>query len=244
MGRCSKAVALGAVALAGVALASPPARAARFTIPAGARQLIVVSSPTYAPPGYVATLRAYERAGPGARWRPVFAPWPAEIGSGNLNDHRHEGDHSTPTGVYGIGLTMYGNKPNPGGLHYAYHRLVCGDWWDEDSSSPQYNQFVHVRCGFTPEFAPWSEALWTETVAYPYFAVIRFNMNPVIRGADAPGSGIFLHSWVSGPTEGCVALPESRLLAVLRWLKPVAHPVIAIGTGRELTGVTRAGAGA
>jgi L,D-peptidoglycan transpeptidase YkuD (ErfK/YbiS/YcfS/YnhG family) len=124
-------------------------------------------------------------------------------------------------------------------LHYAYHKLGCGDWWDEDPYSAQYNQFVHVACGVTPTFAAWSEALWTETVAYPYFAVIRFNMSPVIRGTDAPGSGIFLHSWMSGPTEGCVALHQGQLVKVLRWLSPSLHPVIEIGTDQQLASLRR-----
>lgn len=207
---------------------------ARLQIPASADQLIVVSSPTAdpPPPGYLATLRTYQRANASAPWRPVSGPWQAETGSGHLlpSSVRREGDHATPIGVFGIGPTMYGNQPNPGRLHYAYHQLVCGDWWDEDPYSPQYNQFVHVRCGATPAFAAWSEPLWTETVAYPYFAVIQFNMNPIRAGASGLGSGIFLHSWVDGATEGCVALPEDELLAVLRWLKPSAHPVIEIGT--------------
>ena len=155
----------------------------------------------------------------------MFPAWQAEIGSGELRDVRREGDHATPTGVYPFGLTMYGNEPNPGGLHEPYHRLVCGDWWDEDPYSAQYNRFVHVACGSTPPFAAWSEALWTETTAYPYFAVIDYNENPTISGPDAPGSGIFLHAWMEGPTEGCVALHIPDLLHVLRWLEPADHPV-------------------
>lgn len=210
----------------------------RLKIPSSAEQLIVVSSPTADPPapGYLATLRTYQRVNDRAPWRVVFPAWGAETGSGHLiaAARRREGDHATPIGVFGVGATIYGNKPNPRGLHYRYHRLVCGDWWDEDPYSPRYNRFVHVRCGSTPGFAAWSEALWTETVAYPYFAVIRFNMNPIVGGPNAPGSGIFLHSWVDGPTEGCVALPEARLLSVLRWLRPSAHPVVEIGTDAEL----------
>lgn len=215
-------------------MARADARGVRFEVPADADQLIVVSSPTYQPPDYLATLRTYERAGSSSRWRAVFGAWQAETGEGHLRDVRREGDGSTPTGVFGIGATMYGTQPDPGGLHYAYHRLVCGDWWDEDPYSPRYNRFVHVPCGATPAFASWSEALWTETVAYPYFAVVQFNMSPTVGGVDAPGSGIFLHSWIGGPTEGCVALPEARLLDVLRWLRPSAHPVIEIGTDREV----------
>ncbi len=245
-GRLSAAVS-GAL-LAGLVIAScwPQAASAafdrgagavRFELPSSARQLIVVSSPTTTPaaPGYLATFATYQRLGPRSPWRPVFARWRAETGSGHLLRVRHEGDHATPIGVFGIGATMYGNEPDPGGLHYRYHRLVCGDWWDEDPFSARYNQFVHVPCGVTPGFAAWSEALWTETIAYPYFAVIDFNMAPTVVGSDAPGSGIFLHSWMDGPTEGCVALPETRLLDVLRWLTPSADPVIEIGTNAEVT---------
>ena len=226
-----------AAVVALMAVAHPaPAGAAAVNIRTGADQLIVVSSATDDPPGYLATLRGYQRANADSPWRPVLGPWQAETGSGHLQPAgaRREGDHATPIGVFGVGATMYGIEPNPGGLHYAYHRLTCGDWWDEDPFSPRYNRFVHVPCGLTPGFAAWSEPLWTETVAYPYFAVVRFNMNPIRGGTNALGSGIFLHSWVGGATEGCVALPKGELLDVLRWLKPSGHPVIEIETGSAL----------
>jgi L,D-peptidoglycan transpeptidase YkuD (ErfK/YbiS/YcfS/YnhG family) len=138
-----------------------------FRISASADELIVVSSPTYDPPHHTTTFRAYRRVGSGGAWHLALGPWPAEIGFGGLRDHRHEGDGSTPTGAYTLGTRIYGNRPNPGRLHYAYRRLTCGDWWDEDPYSPRYNRFVHVPCGVTPSFAAGSEALWTETVAYP-----------------------------------------------------------------------------
>jgi L,D-peptidoglycan transpeptidase YkuD (ErfK/YbiS/YcfS/YnhG family) len=212
------------------------ARAARPEIPPEARQLVVVSSPSADPAGSIAVLRAYARVPHSSRWRLVFGPWAAETGGGGLlaAGRRREGDDATPTGVYGFGQTIYGNDADPGGLHYRYHRLVCGDWWDEDPDSPRYNRFVHVRCGVTPGFASWSEALWTETVAYPFFAVVDFNTDPVHGGAAAPGSGIFLHSWIGAPTHGCIALPLSRLLEVLRWLRPTQRPVIELGTDADL----------
>jgi L,D-peptidoglycan transpeptidase YkuD (ErfK/YbiS/YcfS/YnhG family) len=220
------------------AVARSAGAAARFSIPANADQLIVVSSPNDdpPPPGYLATLRTYQRANASSPWRAVFPSWQAETGSGHLlaASKRREGDHATPIGVFGVGATMYGNAPNPGGLSYPYHHLVCGDWWDEDPYSLQYSDFVHVSCDATPPFAGWSEALWTETVAYPYFAVIKFNESPIVYGPNAPGSGIFLHSWVGAATEGCVALPESELLDILRWLKPSEHPRIEIGTNSQI----------
>ena len=234
MTRLALTAAVAALA-ATVLLAEAPAAGARLRIPAAASQLLVVSSPTARPPapGYLATFRAYERSGGHSRWRLVFGPWPAETGSGHLVPaaQRREGDHATPIGVFGIGATMYGIPPRLAGLHYAYHHLVCGDWWDEDPYSPRYNRFVWVPCGITPGFADWSEALWTSPVAYSYFAVIKFNMDPVRGGL---GSGIFLHNWMGGATLGCVALTQGRLLDVLRWLQPSAQPVIEIGTDRQL----------
>jgi L,D-peptidoglycan transpeptidase YkuD (ErfK/YbiS/YcfS/YnhG family) len=231
-------VAARAAPLAVTAAAHQARAVTRFSIPSKTDQLIVVSSPNDdpPPPGYLATLRTYQRADGSSPWRAVFPAWQAETGSGHLlpASKRREGDHATPIGVFGIGATMYGNAPNPGGLSYPYHRLVCGDWWDEDPYSSEYNEFVHRSCGAAPAFAGWSEALWTETVAYPYFAVIRFDESPVVSGPDAPGAGIFLHSWVGTATEGCVALRASQLLHVLRWLKPSEQPLIEIGTNSQV----------
>jgi L,D-peptidoglycan transpeptidase YkuD (ErfK/YbiS/YcfS/YnhG family) len=229
-------LAAGLIVLGGLVSASTAAALGpdNFSIPSSAQQLIVVSSPTYRPAGYLAKFQTFQRASPSSPWEPVFASWRAEIGSGDLVNARHFGDYATPTGVFGIGARMYGNKSNPGGLHYAYHQLRCGDWWDEDPYSPQYNQLVHVPCATTPSFASWSEALWTETRAYPYLAVLQTNNDPTITGPDAPGAGIFLHHWMNAPTEGCVALPLANLLSILRWLDPTAHPVIEIGTNAEV----------
>ena len=184
----------------------------------------------------MATLRAYVRVGKNHGWRLVLGPWAAETGSGHLvrASARREGDSATPVGVFRFGQTIYGSRGDPGGLRYRYHRLVCGDWWDEDPYSAQYNHFVHVPCGITPSFASGSEALWTEGLAYPYFAVIDFNIGPIRGGKRAPGSGIFLHSWINAATHGCIALPVAELLRVLRWLRPAQHPVIEIATTAEL----------
>jgi L,D-peptidoglycan transpeptidase YkuD (ErfK/YbiS/YcfS/YnhG family) len=141
-----------------------------------------------------------------------------------LGPDRMEGDNATPAGIYQFGPEMYGTQPDPGGA-YPYHQLVCGDWWDEDSSDPGYNTFEHQPCATTPPFAASSEALWTEGNAYPSMIPIEFNWPPV----GPLGSGIFLHSDIGTPTQGCVSLAYPDLIAVLRWLNPVLHPVIVMG---------------
>ena len=165
-------------------------------------------------------------------WVAAGGPYPARLGVNGLSSNRREGDGTTPTGTYGIHPTMYGNEPNPG-VRFRYTRVRCGDWWNEDPRSPTYNTFQRVPCGTPPPFAVKSEGMWQNPRAYPFLAVIEFNMRPVVPGR---GSGIFLHAETGGPTVGCVSLPRDRLLHVLRWLRPAAKPAIAIGTQAQLRG--------
>lgn len=209
-----------------VAPACPATLASSLSSTDGAGQLVTVESSGYGTT--YATLTAWARQG--SCWVPALGPWTARLGASGFSDHKTEGDNATPTGAYGIGPTIYGNAPSPG-VRYAYHSLVCGDWWDEDSSSAQYNEFVHVPCGQTPPFGGDSEALWQETTAYPSFAVIDYNTGPVVAGA---GSAIFLHADVGGPTAGCVSLPFGDLDQLLSWLDPAAGPLVVMGPSSEV----------
>lgn len=197
------------------------AAAACFAGAHGSTQLITVQAPPRATTG---TLSLWTRNSDGGCWHRVAGPWHARLGATGLSARKREGDGATPTGTYRIGPTMYGIEPDPG-VRFRYHRLVCGDWWDEDPSSSAYNTFRHVPCGTAPTFGGGSEALWRISPQYRYFAVIEYNADPIVPGR---GSAIFLHVAV-GPTAGCVSLPEPELLHVLRWLQPAAKPLIRIG---------------
>jgi L,D-peptidoglycan transpeptidase YkuD (ErfK/YbiS/YcfS/YnhG family) len=177
-----------------------------------------------------ATLSAWGREG--VCWVGVFGPWTARIGYNGFSDHHSEGDDTTPTGANGIGGVMYGIDPNPG-VQYPYQQLVCGDWWDEDPSSPAYNTFQYVPCGQTPPFGNDSEALWQSTATYQSFAVIDYNTSPAVPGA---GSGIFLHVDDGNATDGCVSLPIGELDDLLDWLSPSASPLIVMGPASEIEG--------
>jgi L,D-peptidoglycan transpeptidase YkuD (ErfK/YbiS/YcfS/YnhG family) len=209
-----------------VAAACPANSANGIATPPTARQLITVEAKvartTYA------TLQTWKRSG--GCWIAVGGPYPARLGKNGLSSNRREGDGTTPTGTYRIGRTMYGNEPNPG-VTFQYRRLRCGDWWDEDPSSPTYNTFQHVACGQKPPFGGDSEGMWQQPRPYPFLAVIEYNTRPVVPGK---GSGIFLHAQTSGPTVGCISLAKEQLRTVLRWLRPRDAPVVAIGTSRQL----------
>jgi L,D-peptidoglycan transpeptidase YkuD (ErfK/YbiS/YcfS/YnhG family) len=150
--------------------------------------------------------------------RRTAGPWNGHVGYQGLSARHREGDGTTPLGTYAIGPTVYGVGSDPG-VRLRYHRLVCGDWWDEDPRSPTYNRFRHVACGTSPPFGGGSEALWRERVAYRAFAVVQYNAAPAVPGR---GSAIFLHVSTGRPTNGCVSLEQSRLVFLLARLRPGA----------------------
>jgi L,D-peptidoglycan transpeptidase YkuD (ErfK/YbiS/YcfS/YnhG family) len=191
-----------------------------------ATQLITVESTSF--PTTEATLVAWHRIG--RCWIRRFGPWSTRLGFAGFSNHKTEGDGTTPAGMFRIDDVMYGNAPNPG-VHFSYHRIACGDWWDEDPNSPSYNRFVHLKCGVAPPFRGDSEALWRETSAYPIFAVVDYNTSPVIAGR---GSAIFVHADVGGPTNGCVGLLLPELVELLRWLEPTAQPTVVMGPRSEI----------
>ena len=180
------------------------------------------------PSSTIGMFRAWEKRN--GCWVQVAGPWPAWLGQRGISENKREGDRTTPSGAFGFQRTMYGVAPNPG-VRYRYRRIVCGDWWVEDPKSPWYNQFRHVRCGAAPPFDTTSDDMSRSPEAYRYLAVIDYNTRPVVPGR---GSGIFLHVSRGNPTIGCVSLPVSRLLTILRWLNPAREPLIVIGTRRTI----------
>lgn len=230
------ALALPAVVLALAAQASGSPRAAAACPDTLASRLADTSSATQ----LITVLTATRRATTGSlqRWQKRGECWVAaapaslaHVGRNGVSEAKHEGDKTTPAGAFGIQSVMYGVGANPG-VRYRYRRIVCGDWWVEDSRSPYYNRFKHVRCGSKPPFRITSEDMSRSPISYRHLAVIDYNSHPVVRGR---GSGIFLHVSASGaPTLGCVSLTSTQLVATLRWLRPEAKPLIVIGTAAKI----------
>lgn len=198
--------------------AAPAYPATLAAVSSSASQAITVTASGYG--ATTAVLEAWTRSGSG--WTRTFGPWTANLGYTGLArpGAKHEGDGHTPSGVYGFSY-LFGIEPNPG-VAYSY-RQVTGtyDVWDDDPSSPLYNEWVDTRqanAGANPE--PMDNA-----PSYLYGAVIGYNT------ARTPGLGsaIFLHVTKGGSTAGCVAIPEGDLVPLLRWMRPGAE--ISIGVG-------------
>jgi L,D-peptidoglycan transpeptidase YkuD (ErfK/YbiS/YcfS/YnhG family) len=210
-------------AAATTAPAAPSASAAA-TRPAAATaartsgQLITVMAAAYG--ATQAELTAYTRVD--GHWRRVFGPWTAWIGRNGMAPPgaKREGDGRTPSGTFGFGF-FFGVDPNPG-VQFPFRRIYTYDVWDDDPSSPLYNEWVDDRyadAGAAPEPM--------DVSAYDFGAVIAYNT------ARTPGLGsaIFLHLNIGTSTAGCVTLPPGELLDILRWLNPAASPRITMGVG-------------
>jgi len=182
----------------------------------GTTQLVTVGAASYGTSW--ATINTF--AWTGGRWVHRRGPWAARIGQRGMAPpgRKTEGDLRTPQGSYGFGF-MFGVLANPGVL-FAWRHAYRYDYWDDDPASPLYNEWVDVRHqnpGARPE-------PMHQIPVYDYAAVIAYNTARV----PGAGSAIFLHVGDGSATAGCVSLPVARLQAVLRWLNPARHPVIAM----------------
>ena len=195
-----------------------PARAAGAAAAASApvvQQLITVKAASYGTT--YATLRGYRLSG--GHWVQVFGPWTARVGYNGVArpGAKREGDGRTPSGTYGLSF-FFGVQPSPG-VYFSYRHAYSYDYWDDDPASPRYNEWVvgKANAGRNPE-------PMHNVPPYNYAAVIAYN----IARVPGLGSAIFLHVGTGGATAGCVSLPASQLVQVLRWLRPSANPRIAI----------------
>jgi L,D-peptidoglycan transpeptidase YkuD (ErfK/YbiS/YcfS/YnhG family) len=228
---------LGTAAISSAGTVSAKPLPARMKNTGGGTQLITVVGSGKTNGSRTGTLTWWRRRG--TTWVKVGSA-PARFGYNGLSDNRREGDGTTPTGIYTLPLA-FGLKADPG-TRLPWRHVDAGSWWDENSRSRRYNTW-YENCPSTvcwterTRSAHSSEHLADYPVQYAYAAFIGFNSGPSkIRPPARPsGSGIFLHVNGAGYTAGCVSIPRSSLVALLRWLDPAAKPHIAIGNAASIT---------
>jgi L,D-peptidoglycan transpeptidase YkuD (ErfK/YbiS/YcfS/YnhG family) len=188
-----------------------------------ATQVISVTTKHY---GSVhAKVRAFDKTGSG--WKQIAGPWSAWIGRNGFAPpgHKREGDGRAPSGSFHFSF-FFGVDPNPG-VHFRWRHAGPHDYWDDDSTSARYNTWVNARhhsAGTDPEPMHVSPS-------YEDGAAINYNASRT----PYRGSAIFLHVTHHSPTSGCVALPRSHVIALLRWLRPADHPRIVMGRTATVT---------
>ena len=207
------------------ALVGLPARQATAAATT-AGQVVVVSAPTST--STYATVDAFARQ-PDGRYRRVAHFTSARIGAAGMGT-ASEWVSRTPVGQFRLGQG-FGVKPNPG-AGVPYFQVTRDDVWT-GSTGTVINE--HRRCapGTCPASYGSFERLSNYPTAYAYAAFIGYNAPPTYgTGAvQGGGSAFFLHVKNAYATGGCVAIAESEMLWILRWMKSSLNPIISIGIG-------------
>lgn len=203
--------------------ATPQPAGPNFPVPVSvgnATQVITVKAS-----GSYAKVTAWSKGASG--WKSVFSD-SGRVGSNGIVDGstRRQGTYTTPAGTYTI---TEGFGVESSGTSMPYTRVNSSHWWVEDPESKFYNQ-MHTAAGadfpLTESGDRGSEHLINYPTQYAKALVINFNRWPATPGR---GAGIFLHVNGKGATAGCVSVPRATMDRIMGWIKPGAHPRIAIG---------------
>lgn len=190
----------------------------------GATRVITVAASSYHTT--VATLQAWVAA-PGGGWLKHGGAIRAHVGAEGVSTRPSESRSATPVGSFTL-TRAFGRYNNPGtGL--PYFKTNSTDWW---ISQPGllYNTHQHCPsgCGYTR--GPPNEHLAYVLPFYRYAVVIDYNTRNVPGGVrQGAGSAFFLHVTDGNATAGCVAIPQSNLVSIMKLLSLSARPRILIG---------------
>lgn len=181
-----------------------------------AQQRIIVTSTSKT----TATVQLQELSG--TKWKNINTPYKAVIGKNGIGKTK-EGDGKTPTGMFELG-TAFGWGPTLANLNYPFKKSTAHDYWIDDTSSKDYNKWVHYSGSPNTRWKSYEKMTHS---LYKYGVVVRYNEDPVVPGK---GSAIFLHlkNSTTKHTLGCIALNEKDLVTIIKWLDEDKHPVIVI----------------
>jgi L,D-peptidoglycan transpeptidase YkuD (ErfK/YbiS/YcfS/YnhG family) len=150
-----------------------------------------------------------ELVGPSGRVR-------CALGKGGIvaAEAKREGDGATPAGDWVLRRVFYrADKVQRPETALAAISLRVDDGWCDDPAHALYN------CPVLIPFPASHEKMWRKDDVYDVVVELGYNDDQVIPGK---GSAIFLHvaRHDYAPTEGCVALAQTDLLALLACAKP------------------------
>lgn len=187
----------------------------------------------------VGTLQVFERNK--NSWLVTQESVPAILGYGGLvtGNNRKQETGTTPTGTYAF-TSAFGIKPDPG-TKLNYTKVDNNDAWTYNPKVPAtYNVFQTANKNWS-SYGDDVEVLSTYGKQYNYVAILDFNLpaGKITQGANginrtdqsantSRGGGIFLHVSNGTKTEGCIAIPQKAMKAILEWIDPKKNPVIVI----------------
>lgn len=199
----------------------------------GSRQCLVVTSPDWG--STTGELRTFERSRTGD-WKAAGGPVPVVLGKKGLawgiglwpapktGPHKIEGDNKATAGIFRLGPAFgYAPAEEAGWINLRYVSLTENTEGVDDPRSRFYNQLVDRTKVRQVDWKS-SEKMRRADVLYKWGLFVAHNPS----AKPGAGSCIFLHIWrnSTAATAGCTAMPEKNLVALLRWLKPAAHPIL------------------
>jgi len=213
-------------------------------VPEGTLQLVVGIAPSWE--AKTATLYRFERK-PGGSWKRVGKAWPSHIGKNGLaagrgllewcgadSERKIENDKKAPAGAFYLGESYgfgEGLKRAPRGKMTPLTKtMACVS----DPDSVWYNRIVDTDA--VDRDWDWTRPLRRADKIKSRMIVIGVN------GAAAPdddppvsgeGSCVLFHLTRGRATVGCTSLTESRLDALIAWLKPASKPVYMLMTREQ-----------
>lgn len=198
------------------------------------RQCLIVTAANWE--STTGALRAFERT-PDGDWKALGEGVPVVLGKKGLawgigfirppmsdGPHKKEGDNKAPAGIFRLGPGFgYASADRAHWIKLRYVALTKDTEGVDDPRSRYYNQLVD-RSKIARVDWRTSEKMLRADDLYKWGLFVAHN------AAAQPGSGscIFLHIWrnSSAATAGCTAMPERKLVDLLRWLDPAARPVL------------------
>ncbi|MEM9055487.1 MAG: L,D-transpeptidase family protein [Pseudomonadota bacterium] len=127
---------------------------------------------------------------------------------------KREGDGASPLGIWQMKRVFYRpDRLKRPGTGLPVVPLKESDGWCDAADQPLYNRPVSLP------FAASHERLWREDHVYDLIVELAHNDDPVVPGL---GSAIFFHLAHEDyrPTEGCIAVAQEHMLAVLAVSNP------------------------
>lgn len=168
-----------------------------------------------------ANIKFYQKEN--SKWKEINST-SGRVGSNGLayKSVRRQSTNTTPAGVLGI-IGAFGVANNPG-CNYSYKHVQENDYWDLNDGSKTYNRLIHNNPG--GDF----EHLIKYPTQYKYAFITNYNVG------QTPGKGgaIFIHCNGRGATGGCVSMPSSKMVELMRWLKPNQNPKVVIIPNSDL----------
>jgi len=203
--------------------------------------------------GPVAKMQWLERVNPEDDWKAISDQFDVVVGKRGLawgqnilpvpktaEDLKKEGDMKTPSGLYGL-CFAFGYAPNPPErMAWPYLPIDENFVGVDDPKSRYYNCIVNQK---TLQDHDWksAETMYRADGLYKWGIVIDYNFgnekytslpasfSPSLSETGA-GSQIFFHIWrgEGQGTEGCIAMPEEKMLELMHWLRGDLMPLVWI----------------